>query len=378
MGAELAVGLAGCGHIAARHAAALAALRGRLRLDGVFDLLAARGRDFAARHGGTAVRSFAALLARDPDVVCICTPNPTHAGLALAALRAGHHVVLEHPLALNEPDALRICRAAEAAGRRAFVVRQRRYLPSVQMARRLLARRALGTIREVAASVLWSRPPGYYAASAWRRSAESGGVAINQGSHFLDLLLYLFGDPVASRGWRGNLRHPLPCEDTCAGTIEFADGVTVEVFLTVACRDGFQGGALDVRGDAGRLALGGAHWESVDAVAEMPAPEPGQGDHQELWRRVAEALASREIEVVDTREGARAVRLIDEIRSRWPLDSPACLERLRRSACRFPSGTSFPVEFNVEIERRWWSPLAIDPEEQLFPCRSGGTGNTHD
>jgi UDP-N-acetyl-2-amino-2-deoxyglucuronate dehydrogenase len=327
---ELAVGLAGCGHIAARHAAAVAALPGRLRLDSVFDVLAERGRDFAARHGGGAVRSFAELLARDLDVVCICAPNPTHAELALAALRAGRHVVLEHPLALNEADALRVCRAAEAAGRRAFVVRQRRYLPSVQAARRLLARRALGTIREVAASMLWSRPPGYYAAGEWRRSAESGGVAINQGSHFLDLLLYLFGEPVATRGWRGNLRHALPCEDTCAGTIDFADGITVEVFLTVACEDGFQEGTLDIRGDAGRLTLGGAHWESADPVVEMPALGPGQGDHQELWRRVAEALAGREIEVVDTREGARAVRLIDEIRSRWPLDTPACLEWLQR------------------------------------------------
>lgn len=323
---ELSVGLAGCGHIAARHAAALAALPGRLRLDSVFDVLEERRRDFAARHGGTAVRSFAELLARDLDVICICAPNPAHAGMALAALRAGHHVVLEHPLALNEPEALLVCRAAEAAGRRAFVVRQRRYLPSVQAARRLLARRALGKIREVAASMLWSRPPDYYAAGAWRRSAESGGVALNQGSHFLDLLLYLFGDPVASRGWRGNLRHALPCEDTCAGTIDFADGVTVQIFLTVACQDGFQGGALDIQGDAGRLALGGAHWESADPGAEIPAPRPGQGDHQELWRRVAEALAGRDIEVVDTREGARAVRLIDEIRARWPLDTSACLE----------------------------------------------------
>ncbi len=343
---ELTVGLAGCGHIAARHAAAIAdvaevgKIAGRLRLDSAFDVLAERREDFAARHGIAAVRSWPELLGRDPDVVCICAPNPVHAELASAALRAGRHVVIEHPLALSAPEAEEVCRAAEATGRQAFVVRQRRYLGSVQQARRLLARGALGTIREVEANVLWSRPARYYAESAWRRSAESGGVALNQGSHFLDLLLYLFGDPVATHGARGNLRHALPCEDTCAGTLTFPGGVRARVFLTVACRDGVQEGSLTIRGDAGRLVLGGAHWESrvelraaplpADVMATpTPAPERTDGDHRELWRRVAAALAGREVEVVDAREGLRAVRLLDDIRSHWPFDDDACQERLQ-------------------------------------------------
>jgi predicted dehydrogenase len=363
-GTELAVGLVGCGKIASRHAAALAAHPGRFRLRSVFDVLPERCREFAERHGGEAARSCEELLGRNLDVVCICAPNPAHAELALAALGAGRHVVLEHPLALNEPEAERVCRTAEAAGRRVFVVRQRRYLWAVQQTREILARRSLGTIREVEACMLWSRPARYFAEGEWRRSPASGGVAVNQGSHFLDLLLYLFGDPVETRGWRGNLRHALPCEDTCAGTLTFAGGVTARVFLTVACRDGVQDGSLDIQGDE-RLALDGAQWESLVRACspvpgadigprQGPAPGLGQGDHAELWRHVGEALAGRKVEVVTARQGARAVRLIDEIRSRWPLDADACLDLLRRS------------RYGDRIESLFSPPLQVPLQEFLL------------
>ena len=104
--------------IAHYHAQAIAATQGG-RLVGVATRNAENGRAFAAKHAVPFVTtSVAELVARpDIDVVCITTPSGAHLEPALAAVRAGKHLVVEKPIEITVERTDELLRAADAAGR---------------------------------------------------------------------------------------------------------------------------------------------------------------------------------------------------------------------------------------------------------------------
>jgi predicted dehydrogenase len=155
---RLRVGLIGCGEVARRYPAAIAAGR-RLVLSAVTDIDVDAGGRFARKFDVPFVRPLEAFFASSFDLICVCTPSDTHATLAEASLEAGFDVVVEHPLALCGSEGERLCRIATALHRRVFVVRQRRFLDSIQQLRRLLARRKLGEIDGIEAKLFWRRGP---------------------------------------------------------------------------------------------------------------------------------------------------------------------------------------------------------------------------
>src|SRR5512135_2428194 len=99
------VGLAGCGRVAPRHAQSLRDLD-CTHLVAVADLVEARARRFAHEYGAEAYDDYRRLLDRkDIDLIHICTPSGMHAGMAIQALQAGKHVLVEKPMALCLEDA---------------------------------------------------------------------------------------------------------------------------------------------------------------------------------------------------------------------------------------------------------------------------------
>src|SRR5262245_8006523 len=104
-GSEIRFGIVGAGMVAGYHASAIAQTPGA-RLVAVCRSNVARAGEAAERFGVPCMPDYAVLLARDDlDVVCICTPSGMHADQAIAAARAGKHVVVEKPLALTLADA---------------------------------------------------------------------------------------------------------------------------------------------------------------------------------------------------------------------------------------------------------------------------------
>ncbi|MFI8593696.1 Gfo/Idh/MocA family protein [Microbacterium sp. NPDC078428] len=98
-------------------------------------------------HGG-----YDALLADpDVDIVYIATPHPMHAENALAAIRAGKHVLVEKPFALNAAEAAAIRDAAAARGVLAMEAMWTRYLPHMERVREIVGSGALGEIRALTA-----------------------------------------------------------------------------------------------------------------------------------------------------------------------------------------------------------------------------------
>lgn len=206
--------IVGTGFIAGVHARA--ARGAGAEIVGVLGSAPEKGRAFADEYD--IQRSFdgiADALRDDIDVVQICTPNATHFDFAVAALRAGKHVVCEKPLATSVSDAQKIADLASRSGLTAAVPFVYRYHPLVQELRSRVMDGRLGDILSIHGSYLqdWMLNR---ASSNWRVSAPEGGASrafADIGSHWCDLAEFITGqkfDRVVSRTQIAYPTRPVP------------------------------------------------------------------------------------------------------------------------------------------------------------------------
>ena len=186
--------IAGMGMIGKRHAAMIEANPASI-LSAVCDIKPPQETGFngnATYHG-----SLAELLEKHPevDVVNICTPNGLHAAMAIEALEARKHVVIEKPMALSKADAEKIIFKALQMSRQAFVVMQNRYSPPAVWLKEVIHENRLGEIYMVQVNCYWNRDSRYYNGKSWHGTADlDGGTLFTQFSHFIDMLYWLLGD----------------------------------------------------------------------------------------------------------------------------------------------------------------------------------------
>lgn len=137
------------------------------------------------------------LVARDDvQVVDVCLPNYAHRPAILAAIRAGKHVLVDKPLALNTGEAQEIADAARAANVRVGMVFNYRFVPALMLARNMLAQGALGEIYHFHMDYLHTGYQNPQRPMSWRlRRAQSGGGAlVDLGSHVIDMARFLMGE----------------------------------------------------------------------------------------------------------------------------------------------------------------------------------------
>src|SRR5215207_616270 len=97
-GRSMRIGICGAGFVAQAHAQSYAS-QPDVEIAVVVDPRLEHAERLSARYGATAEADFWALLGADIDAISICTPTPSHAELAITAMRAGKHVLCEKPIA---------------------------------------------------------------------------------------------------------------------------------------------------------------------------------------------------------------------------------------------------------------------------------------
>lgn len=285
--------LAGCGSIAPMHAQALAALP-HVQLTGLADpdLAAARRLSQSIAGQPACYADLAGLLAADkPDVVHICTPHHTHVPLAVLALQAGCHVLLEKPPAISLDGLQALSAAVGESDRTLGICFQNRFNAASQQARQILRSGLAGPILAARAMVTWKRDAAYYGQAAWRGkwATEGGGVMINQAIHTLDMLIWLAGRPLTVEGSIANrrLRDIIEVEDTAEMLMSLENGARALFYATTA----YSGDApvfLEISCANVRLRLEGDHLILLDT-----AGEPLESSRQADWLQKA-ALAAGE------------------------------------------------------------------------------------
>jgi predicted dehydrogenase len=152
---------------------------------------------FAQRHGiATAHGSYEALVADpDIDIVYVAAPHAQHKSLALLAINAGKHVLIEKPLALNAAEGKDIKDAAGTKGVLAAEAMWTRYLPQFDVLQQVIDRGDLGAIRLASADVGWQIP--LDPTSRFFDPALGGGAALDMGVYGYWFAQFAIGRPTA-------------------------------------------------------------------------------------------------------------------------------------------------------------------------------------
>ena len=165
------------------------------------------------------------------DLCLVPVGIPWHASVAIAALEAGCHVLVEKPLAGDYADAGRIEQAARKTGKQLFVGFQDLCDPGVWEIKEALLGKQIGEITEIRASGAWPRPVGYFERNEWAGKVTLDGVAVHDSphnnalSHLVNLAFFWAGDGSSESGWAetvdGLLYRVLPIESYDTGWIEW-------------------------------------------------------------------------------------------------------------------------------------------------------------
>lgn len=269
----LSFALIGCGSVAAKHVAAIAACPDA-KLAAVCDVSPERMDRMAAlwrsargeNEDISRFTDYRRLLA-DPslDVAVIATISGLHAPIALEALKAGKHVVLEKPIALSLDDADEMIRLATGRGLHVQVCHQLRYRPLMRKIHALVTGGALGNILAASVKLRIYRPPSYYDTSGWRGTWEhDGGMLLNQGIHAVDLLQWFLGSPVRVYGEIFSRSSSKETEDAAAGILTFPGGARAMIEANSVTLLGNLEQSLFLLGDKGVISLGGTDWNRLE------------------------------------------------------------------------------------------------------------------
>jgi predicted dehydrogenase len=168
-----------------------------------------------------------ALADSDVQAVYVATPPFLHAPQAMAAMRAGRHVLCEKPAALNYQEACRMAETAQQCGVVYGVAFYRPFYPKVQRARRLIEEGALGKVTLVEAAYHWWWAPAEGQERRWfvEPRQSGGGPLPDVGSHRIDLLNYLFGPPCSVVAEIVNQVHHYPAEDSATVIMSYDSGL---------------------------------------------------------------------------------------------------------------------------------------------------------
>lgn len=326
-------GIIGCGMIAKFHAKAIRDIRGA-RLVGCFNRTLDKAEALASEFGGEATTDLDQMLARpDIDVVTICTPSGAHMEPAIAAAKAGKHVIVEKPLDVTLKRCDTMIAACEKAGVKLGTIFPSRFHKSSQLLKRAVDDGRFGQLTLGDAYVKWFRTQAYYDSGAWRGTwkLDGGGALMNQAIHSVDLLLWLMGPVVQVTAHTATLAHErIEVEDVATATLRFANGALGVIEATTAA---FPGSLkkIELSGSQGMAVLEEESiikWQFAkmtrrdeQLLQEMQArtktgggaADPaaiGHQAHAELFREFLKAIKEDKNPNLDGREGRRSVELI--------------------------------------------------------------------
>lgn len=163
------------------------------------DIIPERAEKAVKDYGcGTAVTDYREVLAdSEIEAVSVCTPNKMHSEITVAALKSGKNVLCEKPAARELSEALEMQRAQHESGKVLNIGVVNRFNTNVNKIKELIDSGRLGEVYGVYISFRSHRSiPGLGGAFTTNEIA-GGGVLIDWGVHFLDIVMYCCGDPKA-------------------------------------------------------------------------------------------------------------------------------------------------------------------------------------
>ncbi|MCF3139532.1 MULTISPECIES: Gfo/Idh/MocA family oxidoreductase [unclassified Paenarthrobacter] len=231
---------------------------------------AAQVAEAAAKYGwAESATDWRSVIDRDDiDIIDICAPGWMHAEIAIAALEAGKHVLVEKPLANTLGEAELMTAAAEKARKRgvqSMIGFNYRRVPALALARELIAEGRLGTVRHIRAAYLQDWLSDSESPMTWRLRKETAGSGAlgDIASHAIDQVLYLLGDAVTEVSGRlhtfvdqrpgPNGPEQVTVDDAAWATLGLASGAIASVEVSRVATGRKNSLTLEIYGDKGTL-----------------------------------------------------------------------------------------------------------------------------
>ncbi len=323
----------GCGSIAGFHAQAINEIQGA-KLVGASSNRLESAEKFVAEHGGKAYRSLDDLLA-DPEVhvVNVCTPSGAHLDTAVAAAKAGKHVVVEKPLEITLERCDTIIDACDQAGVKLITIFPSRFSGANIALKKAIDAGRFGRLTLGDTYVKWWRSQEYYDGGGWRGTWEldGGGAYMNQAIHNVDLLAWLMGDVAEVAAITDTLAHErIEVEDTGVAAVRFANGAIGTITATTSAFPGLLK-KTEIHGDKGSAIVEQDSillWTFADELPEdaetlekfgaASATSGGAADPKAISHRghrlqledLIRSIESDTPPAVDGREGRKSVEII--------------------------------------------------------------------
>lgn len=309
----------------------------------VCDIREDRAREVAAKLGVTRVYTDYKQMLQDGDidVVDICTPNLYHSEIAIAALEAGIHVFCEKPDAVNPEEAQKMADAAEASGKLLMVMRNNRFNPYVQFLKKYVDEGLMGEVYTGRCG--WVRRRGIPGKGGWFTTKElsGGGPLIDLGVHFIDVALWIMGNPkpVAVSGAtytkfaKDEISDSLhssfgdkqkdgtfDVEDLATGFIRFDNGATLQLEFSWASNVGEEMNFVELRGTkAGASFKGGELAIFSEAAGQLTDTKPvikGAQNvkiHEENIKHFVDVLQERAEPTIRPEHGVDMIKILSAI-----------------------------------------------------------------
>ncbi len=279
--------------------------------------------------GATAYEGLDEVLSAEAiDLVSICLPPSAHTEIAVKALEAGCHTLVEKPMASSLEECDKMIEASKRSGKLLSVVCQNRFKTPMQRVRKMIQDGVGGKVRHAIVNSLWWRGENYY--DIWWRGTwekECGGCFTSHSVHHLDLLQWMIGMPSSVTAVMKNVgHHNSEMEDVGVAILEYPD---ILAHLATSIVDFGEEQEMVFQTEKGRLSI---PWKTAAATA-LPngfpqrdftyeeelteiynqIPEMGLEGHAAQIENLLKAIQGEEELLTNGEEGRKAIELITAI-----------------------------------------------------------------
>ena len=315
----------GSGSIAQTHAQAISAIDDATVV-AVYGRSAEKAKKLANQYNCDWYTDLGEMLKRtDIDAVSICTPNGTHADIGIIAALAGKHVLVEKPIDISLEKADELIAICQTQGVKLGVIFQRRYSEGVATLKQLVEEGKLGQLLFGGCYFKLYRSQEYYDSAVWRGTWEvdGGGVLMNQGIHYIDMLQYIMGPVAEVTACCGTLGHvDIEVEDTAASSITFNSGALGVIEGTTCAYPGLVS-RVDIYGTEGTAIIENDiltsvqlksgydyHVESNTDHAGVSSPAISSDFHQRQFEDMVMAIQLDTEPAITGKEGRKSLEII--------------------------------------------------------------------
>ena len=329
---KITFAVVGCGHIGKRHIHVITNESQAILTD-ICDIDKKKVHQLSEQLNGVSTyRDYDRMLTESQaNVICICTPHGYHASMSIKAARAGKHILVEKPMALSSAESQKMIEVAEEEGVRLFVVKQNRYNKPIALAKKAITDGRFGKVYMVQCNVMWNRHEGYYEQSSWRGKKDlEGGALHTQVSHFIDLLIWWFGEISEAKTITDTLHQKVEIEDCGVSAIRFKNGIIGSLLWTTCVYNLNYEGSITIIGENGTIKIGGKYLNKIEFwdIKSYPLPQDIEMDdkpndygsyqgsssnHDKLFSDLINKIITEREGMVEGPEGMKTIEAIETI-----------------------------------------------------------------